>query len=432
MSDTKPGDVVITGIGVMSPIGTNLEAFWNSISAGQCGFRRSEHVALQGTPEGIGGEVSDFTEETAKKNHLKTVRKQIKVMCREIQMGVAAALQALEDAGLQAGAIAPERIGVEFGANLMSSPPEVMVDAARASSSEDGQFDYTRWGLHDGNRFQGMEPLWLLKYLPNMPGCHIGIAVDARGPNNSLVQDEASGCLAVAEAVGAIRRGRADVMITGTTGTKLTAVKSAQHNHWDVLASGPAETRCKPLDRNRSGEVIAEAACSLVLESRAHAEARGAKIYGSILGTGSCCLLDDELGEQPAIEKAIQIALKNAGLSVADLGHINSGASGNPKRDAYEAKALQAALGEHVSRIPVTAPKSYLGSAGAGSSLTELAVSLVALQHGVVPRTLNFQASDEDTTLNVVADQHQPTENRILLKTSVTRMGQCSVVIVGP
>ena len=276
MSQSPAGDVVITGIGVMSPIGTNLESFWQSIADGQCGFRRTEQIPYVGTPDCIGGEVPEFSESAARKSHLKAVRKQVKVMCREIQLGVASALQALANSGISSDNIAPERIGVEFGANLMNSPPEVMIDAAKACSPDGSSFDFESWGLTNGNRFQGMEPLWLLKYLPNMPGCHIGIAIDARGPNNSLVQDEASGNLAISEAVGIIRRGRADVMVTGTTGTKLNSVKSAHHNHWDVLAAGPAEQRCRPFDRSRTGEVIAEASCSLILESRAHAEARGA------------------------------------------------------------------------------------------------------------------------------------------------------------
>ncbi len=428
MSNSPSGDVVITGIGVMSPIGTDLETFWNSIAAGECGFRPTKTIEYVGTPGSIGGEVPDFDEKSVKKGPLKDVRKQVNVMCREIQLGVASALQALQDSGIKPGMMPPERIGVEFGANLMNSPPEGMIDAARACAADGKTFDYDSWGLAGDDRFKGMEPKWLLKFLPNMPACHIGIAIDARGPNNSLVQDEASGNLAISEAVGIIRRGRADVMVTGTTGTKLNSVKSAHHSHWDTLADGPAAERCRPFDRSRTGEVIAEASCSLVLESRAHAEARGAKIYGSILGAGSSCFLDDETGEQKAIENAIRIAMKNAGISADQLGHVNACASGNPVRDAYEARALKAIVG---GSVPVTAAKSYLGSAGSGSTLTEIAFSLLGLQHGVIPKTLNYTSSDEGCELNVVSGEHLPTENKIFLKTSVTRMGQCSAVIFG-
>lgn len=433
MSDTGTGDIVITGIGLMSPIGIGAEAFWQSLEAGQCGFRTTQHLSYVATPDCIGGEVPDFNEKTARGEHLKAVRKQIKVMCREIQLGVASALQAVTHSGLDASSVAPDRIGVDFGANLMSSPPDVLLDAAVASIGANSEFDYSKWGFNGDDRFKGMEPLWLLRYLPNMPGCHIGIAVDARGPNNSLTQDEASGGLVLAEAANIIRLGRADVMITGTTGTKLHAVKACQHTHWDTLAEGPAAERCRPLDRSRRGEVVSESACTLILETRAHAEARGAKIYGTLLGTGASCVLgiDGVADEQQAIEQAASMAMRQAGISAADLGHVNSGASGHLTRDAFEAKAIRSILGSHADSTFVTAPKSYLGSAGSGSQLTEIAASLLGLSQGVIPRTLNFESSDEETQLNVVSGEHAKTSNGVFLKTSVTRMGQSSAVVIG-
>lgn len=433
MSESQKGDVVITGIGLMTPIGTDLNTFWENLSDGHHGFRETVQLDAQCTPGRIAGEVTDFSESSARKTFLKPVRKQVKVMCREIQLGVAAALEALKDAGIEKGTIPPERIGVEFGANLMSSPPEVMVDSAVAcGTQEDGKsFSYEKWGVQEGSRFAGMEPLWLLKYLPNMPGCHIGIAIDARGPNNSLTQEEASGGLVISEACGIIRRGRADVMIAGTTGTRLTPVKSSQHQHWDVLAEGEAATRCRPLDKTRSGEVLAEAACTLILESREHAEKRGAKIYGSILATSASCVLDDDGGEQKAVEQAVSSVLQKAGLTYGDLGHVSACASGHPVRDGYEAQALTNLQKTTDTKVPVTALKSYMGSAGSGSGLVELAGSLLAVEHGKLPRTLNFQSADDGIDVNVVATDGVVPANKVFLKTSVTRMGQCSTVIVG-
>lgn len=433
MAESNKGDVVITGIGLMTPIGTDLDTFWKNLSEGRHGFGPPELLGSNCTPGGIAGEISDFTESAARKTYLKPVRKQVKVMCREIQLGVAAALEALKDAGIEAGTVVPERIGVEFGANLMSSPPEVMVDAAMACVAADNPngFQYSKWGQQEDSRFQGMEPLWLLKYLPNMPGCHIGIAIDARGPNNSLTQEEASGGLAIAEACGIIRRGRADVMITGTTGTRLTPVKAGQHQHWDILAEGDADSLCRPLDQSRSGEVLAEAACTLILESREHAEKRGARIYGSILSTAASCVMDEDGGETKAVEQAATTALEKAGLSFADLGHVSACASGHPVRDASEAKALHQLQSESAIRVPVTALKSYMGSSGSGSGLVELAGSLLAVANNQLPATLNFQSADDDIDIDVVHEGGVAPANKIFLKTSVTRMGQCSAVVVG-
>ncbi len=435
MSQSYSDDIVITGIGLMSCIGIGEDAFWESVKAGQCGFRRAEHLSYVGTPDCVGGEVTDFTDKSAKKVHLsqKHVKKQIKVMCREIQLGVASALQAVEHAGIEPGSVPAERMGVDFGANLMSSPPEVLLDAGVAAMADGSGFRYDRWGNCGEDRFKGMEPLWLLRYLPNMPGCHIGIAVDARGPNNSITHDEASGGLVLSEAANIIRRGRADVMITGTTGTRLHAVKSCQHKLWDTLAEGPVAERCRPLDKNRCGEVVAESACTFILESRSHAEARGATILATLLSTAASCVLDSDgtANEQLAIERAATAALQRAGISAADLGHVNMSASGHLTRDRYESRAIHSILANGADSVPVTAPKSYLGSAGSGSGLSEMAVSILGLKHGVVPRTLNFRTPDEDTPLNVVADEHLVTDNKLFLKTSVTRMGQSSAVVIG-
>jgi 3-oxoacyl-[acyl-carrier-protein] synthase II len=432
MPQSSEREVVITGIGVVSPLGIGREAFWTSVRDGRSGLKRVELLSFLGTPGCVGGEVTDFNDETAKKQHLKTVRKSLKVMCREIQMGVASALQAMEDAGLQPGSVAPERIGVDFGANLMSSAPEVLAGACLKSLATTGDpppFDFDRWG---DSGITGMEPLWLLRYLPNMPGCHIGIAIDAQGPNNSITHDEASGGLVLAEAANSIRRNRADVMLAGATGTRLHSVRSCHYNRWDILADGPAETRVKPFDRHRSGEAVAEAACTLVLEARAHAEARGAKILGTLLGCGSSTVAarDGSVDEARAIVLSAEAALHRAGISAADLGHVHACASGHPARDGYEARGLRQVLGTAADRIPVTSLKGAMGSSGSGAALCEVAASLLGLQHGIIPRTLNYSTADADAPLNVVHGEHLPTDNRLFLKTSVTRMGQASAVVI--
>ncbi|MEZ6062899.1 MAG: beta-ketoacyl-[acyl-carrier-protein] synthase family protein [Planctomycetaceae bacterium] len=433
MVQSQSSDVVITGIGVVSPIGIGPDAFWQNLSEGRCGFRRSELLSYVGTPGCIGGEVSEFNDTTAKKDHLKSLRKSLKVMCREIQLGVASAIQAMGNAGLSEGSYPPDRVGVDFGANLMSSPPEVLLGGvAKCLTERNGTecFDFSKWGEHG---LSGMEPLWLLRYLPNMPGCHIGIALQACGPNNSITHDEASGGLAINEAANIIRRGRADVMITGTTGTRWHVVKAAQHQKWDALADGAAGEHCRPFDRDRTGEFLSEASCTLILESKAHAEARGARILATLLGSGSACVAasDGSVNEQKAVELAASVAMKQANVTPDQIGHVSAAGSGHPERDLHEARAIRQLFGSQADKVPVTACKSYFGSAGSGSSLCELAASVLALQHGLIPKTLNFETPDPQAPLNVVHGEHQPTDNRVFLKTSVTRMGQASAVVIG-
>ena len=428
MTQAEPNDIVITGIGILSPIGIGVDAFRAGLAAGVPGFRRTELLDFIAAPDCIGGEVTEFTASTAKKNYLRPLRKSVKLMCREIQLGVAAALMGMEHAGLNSGDYESERAGVSYGANLMSNPPQVLAGGVRNCLNGES-FHFSQWGS-EGMR--GMEPLWLLCYLPNMPGCHIGIALDARGPNNSLTHDEASGGLAIAEACGALQRSRADVMLVGVTGTRLHNVKAAQAVKWDVLATGPAESRCRPLDAGRTGEVVAESACTLVLERRQHAEARGANILGQIVSTGTACIIaaDGTADEQAAVERAASNALRKAGLTADQIGHINVCASGHPQRDLYEATAIQNLLGDAVDSVPVTAPKSYLGSATSGSSLAEIAASLLTLQDSEVIRTLNCDEVDPTLNLDVVTGSNRATENRTFLKTSVTRMGQATAVVI--
>ena len=188
----------------------------------------------------------------------------------------------------------------------------------------------------------------------------------------------------------------------------------------------------RAFDRERRGEALAEAACSLILESREHAESRGAKILGTILGCGASSVSsrDGQADESTAIQMASQAALDRAGILSGDLGHINACGSGHLERDRYEAIGLRRLLGAAADRVPVTAIKSYTGSAGSGSSLIELAASLLSLQQGLIPRTLNFRTADAEAPLNVVHGEPAKAANGVFLKTSVTRMGQASAVVV--
>src|SRR5690606_389251 len=162
------------------------------------------------------------------------------------------------------------------------------------------------------------------RYLPNMPACHIGISNDARGPSNSITLDEASGNLALGEAFRIIVRDRADIMIAGTTGTRLHAVKTIHAALWDELAASdqPPESWCRPFDRDRNGQVVAEGACSFILEEESHAQSRGATILGTVLGAGSSCVIDRAGKPDPrqALTNAMRAALRDAGIEPDQVG----------------------------------------------------------------------------------------------------------------
>jgi len=423
--------VAVTGLGIVSPCGIGRDAFWTSLKEGKSGVSNVQLFECSNVSHGVGGEVKDFNDETIKKVHLKDkdLRKSVKVMSRDIQMAMAAAAQAIEDARIKGTGLNPERVGVEYGANLIFSPPDDLKDGARACTDDSGQFHFEQWGEKG---LAKMEPLWMLKYLPNMPGCHIAIYADARGPSNSLTLDEASSGVVITEALRILRRRAADVIITGSTGTRLHPIRAMHARLWDDIAADPAhpEQSCRPFDAKRTGQVIGESAGCLILEDEEHALKRGAHVYGYLLGGGSSCVLskDGKPEIRTAIVNAIQAALRDAGLKPSDIGHINAHGSGDPEEDAIEAAALHDVFGDAAATIPVCSIKGYTGNSGAGSGIVEITASLLATAEGKAPRTLNCEQPDEALKLNVTRD-FTPVANKTFVKINYTRAGQATAVI---
>lgn len=426
-SNSSRRRVVITGVGIISPVGIGVDAFWNSIAAQKSGLSTIERLSATAVPGNVAGEVKDFTEESAKKVYLKEQRKSIRIMCREIQIGAASANLAVANAGLDLPALDHDRLGIEFGANQMLSPPSTLQDPCFAAAPN-GPFDFNEWGPHG---LFTMEPLWLLKYLPNMPACHIGIHLDARGPNNSLTMAEASGNTTLGEALRIIERDRADIMLAGTCGVRIHAVKCLHAALWDKLADFPGEdpaTWSRPFDASRRGEVVGEGACSFILEEENFAKARGANIIGRLLGAGSSCAIsrDGTPNFEVAVTNAVTKALLQAEVSAKDIGHINAHGLSHPTVDIAEANAIRKLFGDD---IPVTAPKSFLGNSGAACGTLELAASLLALNHGVVPATLNYKTLDPACPLNVVHGQTLPVTNKLVVSINITNNGQAAAVV---
>jgi 3-oxoacyl-[acyl-carrier-protein] synthase II len=412
-------EVVITGMGIVSPIGVGRDAVWNAIVARRCGIRRLPQLADAGWLAPWGGTVEDFDPKA-----LIQPRKSLKVMSREIQLGCAAAELAWQDAGLADAKLDPERFGVIGATNLLYCELEELALPYQAWIAQE-DFDIRRWS----ERAMGeMYPLWLLKYLPNMPACHIGIRYDARGPNNTISEADVSSLLAVAEAADVIRRGLADVMIAGGTGARLNTTDMMWHRGARMAreAADP-QTVCRPFDRGRTGMVYGEGAAKFVLESRDHALARGARPLARVAGAACRCepSAQSMRPRGDAIGRAIVAALQLAGLAPADVGHVNAHGNSTLEDDAAEAQAIRRTLGD----VPVTAPKSFFGNLGSGSGAVELAVSLVALEHGVVPPTLNYETPDPACPVNVVR-KSQPAANGTFVALNHNTTGPAAAVVI--
>ena len=389
-------DVLITGIGIVSPIGIGRDAVRSAVESKTSGIVAIDNFASAGWLAPFGGQVTDFDA----KQYVKP-RKSLKVMAHEIQMAFAAAELAVADAGLEEDSLDPERAGVVLGAGSMYCDLEELVDAYR-SCTTDGEFDFSKWGE---GATRELFPLWMLKYLPNMPACHIGIRHDARGPTNTIANGEVSSLLSLGEATQVIRRGHADVMFVGGVSTRLSITDLVWHGG-ARMAQGdqPPATLCRPFEANRSGMVVGEGTAVMILESRTHAERRGATPLARVLSIASRSCTPNRRYDPPtpAIEQALQVALERAAVKPSELAHINAHGLSTLEDDPAEAAAIASVLDG--ADVPVTAPKSYIGNLGAGGGAVELAISLLFARDGFVPPTLNHEQTDPACPIRVAAE----------------------------
>ena len=414
-------EVVVTGLGVVCPLGVGIDAYWQALLAGQSGVGWLPETEGAELPFRYAARIRDFDAK-----QFVQPRKSIKVMCQEIQAAYASASLAMQQGGLEKGAVDPDRLGVVLGSEMLYGDLEELVELYRHCTPE-GKLHAELWGDF---AFKDLFPLWMLKYLPNMAACHISIAHDARGPNNSIVAGGVSSLLAIMESASVIRRGHADVMLAGGSGS-LASFGCLPFRGWRHLSkwTGEPVAASRPFDARRSGVVPGEGAGVLLLESREHAERRGAQVLARIAGFASrfeppAAPWQARTGR--AIGQSILAALQSANLQPGDVGHVNAHGESSVEPDREEARAIRQTLGD----APVTALKSYFGDLGAGSGAVELIASVLALQHGQVPPTLNFDEPDSECPVNVVHGQAEPVNRRCVIKLSQAATGQAAALIL--
>lgn len=423
--------VVITGMGIISPLGNSCDQLWQNISNGVSGVSTLERIPPQPLPTSIAAEARDFLGEVTDFGELdkqlkRSIKRGLKLMCREIRMGVAAAQLALADAGIEPGSLDPSRIGTMFGSDYIITEPFEFVRGVK-NCLDGQQFDFEQWA--DKGLTQ-VEPLWLLKYLPNMPASHVAIFNDLQGPSNSLTVREASANLAVAEAVTIIRRGTADAMVAGSTGSRIHPLRTIHVAMQEQLAvgNGAPEKACRPFDADRSGMVMGEGAGVLMLEEEEFAKARGANILGEVLGYASSSVANARgvADYETAIANVLQMSLNVAGLQPSDIAHVHAHGLSTINCDAQEAAAIKQVFGE---QTPVVAAKSYMGNLGAGSGIVEIAASMLAIKNEQLFPILNYETPDPACPVNVVSEMQQSPGN-VFLNVNVTPQGQASAVII--
>jgi 3-oxoacyl-[acyl-carrier-protein] synthase II len=407
--------VVITGLGALSAAGETAAALWDASIAGRSGVAPLDFASANGHAP-IGAAVKNFVPEK-----FITQRKSLKVMARDIQFAVAAASQAIDDGGARALTADRERFGVIVGSGVLNHELDELAYSVQGSLGEDGRLDLKKFG-EEGMR--ALFPLWLLKYLPNMPACHISVLFDLQGPNNTITTGPSAGLQAIGEAFRIIQRGSADLMVAGGAESKLNPLGYSHYKVRGVLADSngcePAKAY-RPFDAASQGVVVGEGAAFVLLEEYEHAKKRGAKIYAEIASLGS--------SSAEGRASAMKAALAEAGLSPKDVTYLQACGTGLPQEDAAEADAIETVFQKDCAALSVSASKAVTGFTGFSSGAFDLILSTLALKHQTIPAVLNFEKSPRLTAFRFV--QGGPLAKKIdYAMTNVSGLGGQSVTLV--
>jgi 3-oxoacyl-[acyl-carrier-protein] synthase II len=400
--------VVITGIGVVSPIGIGAAAFWENLLAKKIGVRRIAGFDPSGFASQIGGEVPAFK---IADYVPKSYRKATKVMARDIELAVIAADDAFRDAKLQSRAytesptIPTTRFGCNIGAGLINVDLAELT-AAMHVARNGNKLDLKRWGV-DG--MGQLTPLWLLKYLPNMLACHVTIIHELKGPSNTITCADASSHLAIGEAFRTIQRGDADLAICGGAETKalpMSLMRQILLRRVTETHNDSPETAVRPFDADADGTATGEGGGLLILEEWEHAKSRGAKIYAELAGFGAS--QDNYKVTEPdpsgrSYAKAIAKALADADTEPADVDLLVPHGLGIPTHDRAEIAALKNVFGEGLKKLPLAPIKAQTGSLAAGCGV-DAAAAVLSLHHNRIPAAVNTRKPIDGVALNVSPD----------------------------
>jgi 3-oxoacyl-[acyl-carrier-protein] synthase II len=412
---------VITGLGVISPIGSTPAAFWDALRAGTSGVGPIRAFDPSALPCRIAGEVPDFVPKAVIE---KSYRKALNAMARTVQLGVVVSQFAMQDAGLAKGTIPPERLGIEFASVMGATDLDDLARASKLASVGPRQaVDMGTWGRQS---VAEMPPMWMLKYLPNMPACHATILFDMQGPSNTIIPNDAAGVMAVGEALRILRRGAADAMLVGGSESKINPLSASRFNTFFPLTTrndrGAAAVR--PFDRDASGSCLGEGGAAFPLETLDAARQRGAKILGEVVGFAAGM---DRTRTGEGFSRVIRTALADAGIQPGDVDHVNAHGLGAPDLDAFEARGIAGVFGRDV---PVFAPLSRFGNMGAASGVVELVCSVLALRHGELPGTLHHENPSPACPVAVHTGAPRRVSKPFAVKVSYTDLGQCAAVVV--
>jgi len=371
--------VVITGLGALTPIGLNVEEYWQSLIQGKNGIAPISLFDCALYPVKIAAEVKGFDAE--KYLPLKRVDRTSRVT----QMGLVAAKMALESAQLNLETENPSDIGVVIATSGMLS---LLVDCAEIIKTNPNRID----------------PLIITRIAPSMVPAQIGLELKLKGPNTSMNSACASGSDAIGTAMSHIQLGHCEVMLAGGSEAGVNHVALASTARVGALTRNPDYNKaCRPFDLNRSGFVVGEGAGILVLESLEHAQQREAHILAELAGAGwSFDAFNDTAPDAGQEAVAMSKAIKDAGIAAGDIDYINAHGTSTALNDATETQAIKIVLGQHAYKIPVSSNKSMIGHLAAAAGAVEAVAAVKTIMHGLIPPTINYETPDPACDLDYV------------------------------
>lgn len=392
--------VVVTGIGLITPLGCGIQKTWEGICKGASGIDRITAFDASDYPVQIAGEVKDFNPEDF------IERKEIKKMDIFIQYALGAGIMAVEDAGLRISEGNADRVGVIVGAGI-----------GGLNTIE----RYHSVLLESGHR--RVSPFFIPMLIANLAAGHISMRFGARGPNSCVTTACAAGTHSIGEALRLIQRGDADAMIAGGSESAITPLTIAGFANMKALSSrnDTPQKASRPFDVARDGFVIAEGAGLLVLEEMESALARGTHIYAEIVGYGMSADAYHMTAPDPegrGVVNCMRMALRDAGITPEEVDYINAHGTSTPYNDKHETKAIKQVFGAHAQRLAVSSTKSMTGHLLGASGGIEAAFCALALSQGTIPPTINYEYPDPECDLDYVPNHARHIDLRTALSNS--------------
>lgn len=413
---------VFTGVGVVTSIGSELDTFWNGLCNRASGLQKITMADTSRLRCHINGPITDFDPKTVIVE--REQRKALRIMARTVQLGLVAAHIAFRHSQLAPGLYDPLRAGVEFGAGMIASELDDLGRAARTSlDTPEGPVSQQKWG---DVGMKEVPPLWMLKYLPNMPSCHVSITLDLRGPSNTQTNTDAAAIHALAEASRIIERDVADLFVVGGAENKLNPLSQTRHNLFQELTTwegDPADAH-RPYASDRAGIGIGEGSGAMVLEELQHAKKRGATILAELVGYGSGF---DRKRDGKVMAQVIQNTLDQAGILPEDVDHVHTHGLATQFADRWETRAISQVFGKN---IPVWTLKGNIGATGAASGGIEMVASILCAVHGQVPPTRTGPVIDPECPVHVHHNGMRPMTKPYIVKLNFTDLGQVGVAVI--